>query len=114
MPFINLKTNVTLDENQKHSLKSKLTKSITLIPGKSENYVMCAVEDNVSMMFRGDNTQPLAFVEIKILHSAPKNAYAALTEEICKILKENINVDGNNCYVKFEEAEYWGMDGFMF
>ena len=114
MPFISLKTNVKLDDTKKQSIKSKISKSISLIPGKSEAYLMCAVEDNVSMMFRGDDSQPVAFVEVKIFGSSTKDAYTALTAEICRILQSEAGIDGNCCYVKFEEVEYWGMNGFMF
>ena len=65
MPFINVKTNVNLNDENKHSLMQKLTKSITIIPGKTEAHLMCGV-------------------------------------------------DGSYCYVKFEEIENWGMDGYMF
>lgn len=114
MPFINVKTNVNLNNENKHSLMQKLTKSITIIPGKTEAHLMCAVEDNVPMMFHGDSSQPIAFVEVKILHSSTKEAYANLTAELCKIIKEETGVDGSYCYVKFEEIENWGMDGYMF
>lgn len=114
MPFINVKTSVILDNAKKDVLKSRLSKAISLIPGKSEAYLMCAVEDNISMMFRGSSAEPTAFVEVKILGSSTKQAYADLTAEICNILNKEIGVDSKNCYVKFEECQYWGMDGFMF
>ncbi len=114
MPFINVKTNVSLDENTKNTIKSRASKAISIIPGKSEAYLMCAVEDGVSMMFQGNANKNIAFVEIKILGSSSKENYGRLTAEICNILSEEAGVDGKNCYVKFEEVKYWGMDGFMF
>lgn len=114
MPFINVKTNVSLDENKKTTIKSRVSKAISLIPGKSEAYLMCAVEDGVSMMFQGDDDKNIAFVEVKIFGSSTKENYGRLTVEICNILSEEAGVDGKNCYVKFEEVKYWGMDSFMF
>ncbi|MEE1318067.1 MAG: phenylpyruvate tautomerase MIF-related protein [Ruminococcus sp.] len=114
MPFINVKTSAVLDNAKKETVKSRISKAISLIPGKSEAYLMCAVEDNISMMFRGSSAEPTAFVEVKILGSSTKEAYADLTAEICNILSEEAGVQGRNCYVKFEEVKYWGMDGFMF
>lgn len=75
---------------------------------------MCAVEDGVSMMFQGDDDKNIAFVEVKIFGSSTKENYGRLTAEICNILSEEAGVDGKNCYVKFEEVKYWGMDSFMF
>ena len=36
MPFINVKTNVSVSNEQKISIKSAMGKAITAIPGKSE------------------------------------------------------------------------------
>lgn len=114
MPFINVKTNVQLDSEKKLIIENKLSQAISLIPGKSDKYLMCALEDNISMMFHRDSDINLAFVEVKLLGSSTKDAYADLTAEICNILSDEAEVDGSNCYVKFEEVTYWGMNGFMF
>lgn len=113
MPFINVKTNVQLDGAKKEALNKRLTKAVTLIPGKSEAYIMSAVEDSVSMMFGGKCSEPIAFVSVRILHSAPRAAYEKLTAEICRILADEAGIK-DNCYVEYEEIENWGMNGFMF
>lgn len=114
MPFINVKTNVSLDEKKKFDIQEKLSDAISLIPGKSDRYLMCAVEDKIPMMFHRDNKSNLAFVEVKILGSSTRDAYTDLTAEICRILRDEANIDGDNCYVKFEEVTYWGMNGIVF
>ncbi len=114
MPFIGVKTSAKLSDEKKSIIKSRLSRAISLIPGKSEAYLMCAVEDNISMMFRGTESAGIAFVEVKILGSSTKDNYGRLTEEICNILHEEAGINGSDCYVKFEEVKYWGMDGFMF
>ncbi len=113
MPFVNVKTSVKADEAKKTAVEEKITKSITLLPGKSESHLMCAVEDNVSMMFHGDK-QPTAFVEVKILGKSTRDAYEKLTARICEIMNEELGVSPDFCYVKFEEIENWGYNGFLF
>lgn len=113
MPFVNVKTSVKADEAKKAVIEEKITKSITLLPGKSESHLMCAVEDGVSMMFHGDKANT-AFVEVKILGKSTRAAYEKLTERICEIMKEELGVDPTFCYVKFEEIENWGFNGFLF
>ena len=54
MPFINVKTNAALSGDKKLAIENKLSDAISLIPGKSDRYLMLAVEDNVSMMFHRD------------------------------------------------------------
>lgn len=113
MPFIDVKTSVKVSDDAKNSIEKKLTQSISLLPGKTSSYFMCAVEDNVSMMFHGDK-KPTAFVEVKIFGSSTRRAYEELTARICTVLQEEIGVAPDFCYVKFEEAEHWGFNSFMF
>lgn len=113
MPYINVKTSVAVDEIKKTVIEEKLTKAISIIPGKGPNYFMCSVEDNISFMFHFDK-EPTAFVEVKLLGKSTKEAYGNLTKEICNILKDEIGVSGEYCYVQFTEVENWGYNGFMF
>lgn len=113
MPFINVKTSVKLDDAKKDVIEQKLTDSINLLPGKTASYFMCSVEDGRSMMFHGDKA-PTAFVEVKIFGKSTRAAYEKLTGRICEILDEEAGVDPSFCYVKYEEVENWGFNGFMF
>lgn len=113
MPFINVKTSVKVDDIKKEVIENRLTNSISILPGKTSSYFMCAVEDNISMMFHGDK-KPAAFVEVKIFGKSTGDAYEKLTAEICTILNEEIGVAPDYCYVKFEEVENWGFNNFMF
>ncbi|MBR1731740.1 MAG: hypothetical protein IJ725_04855, partial [Ruminococcus sp.] len=90
MPFIDVKTSVKVDEAKKNSIEKKLTDSISLLPGKTPNYFMCAVEDGVSMMFHGDK-ENTACVEVKIFGKSTREAYEKLTERICGILDEELS-----------------------
>ncbi len=114
MPFINVKTNTELSAQKKQEIENKLSDAISLIPGKSDRYLMLAVEDNISMMFHRDTDCAIAMVEVKIFGSAAKENYTALTKRICEILSDEANVDPSCCYVKFEEVSLWGYNGFMF
>ena len=91
MPFINVKTNAKLNEAQKLAVENALSDAISLIPGKSDRYLMLAVEDGLSMMFHRDAQSPAAMVEVKIFGSAPKSAYEKLTASICDILSREVN-----------------------
>lgn len=114
MPFINVKTNAKIDNDKKLKIENRLSDAISLIPGKSDRYLMLAVEDDISMMFHRDTDGNIAMVEVKIFGSSTKDAYTALTAEICNILNEEADIDASGCYVKFEEVKFWGYNGFMF
>ena len=113
MPFINAKYSDTVTPEKEIEIKSALGEVITLL-GKPERYLMVEIEDNRRLYFGGRNDQPIAYFDISLLHSAPRQSYEKLTARLCEIAKEYMNVDGSNVYVKFEETENWGYDSFMF
>ena len=114
MPFINSKVNVALSEEEKTALKTKLGQAISLIPGKSESWLMVGFEDNCSLYFRGNNNTKLAFVEVKIFGHASERDYDRLTAEICKIYKDVLSIAQDKIYVKYEEVDHWGWNGGNF
>lgn len=114
MPFINSKVTVSLSEEKKETIKSRLGKAIALIPGKSETWLMVGFEDNYSLYFKGNQEDETAFVEVKIFGSTSSQAYDALTLEICKIMQEEAGIPQNRVYVKYEEVENWGWNGNNF
>lgn len=114
MPFINTKVSVTVTPEQETALKTQLGKAISIIRGKSEAWLMLHLEDNCRMYFRGDNSQPIAFVEVKLFGSATSQEYAQLTERITQILSDTLGIAPDHIYVKYEEVEYWGYNGHNF
>lgn len=113
MPFIHAKFSDTVTPENEIKIKSALGEAITLL-GKPERYLMVEIEDNRRLYFGGRNDQPIAYFDVSLLHSAPRQSYEKLTARLCEIAKEYMNVDGSNVYVKFEETENWGYDSFMF
>lgn len=114
MPFINVKTNATIPQEKKEIIKRRLFDSISILPGKSDNYLMVAVEDGLDMAFHRDSASNIAMVTVKIFGGSTKDAYQRLNAAIGMILSDEAAVDGSNCYVVFEEEKYWGFNGFMF
>lgn len=114
MPFINSKVTVKLTEEKKENLKKELGRIIEDIPGKSEKFLMVGFEDNYSLFFRGNKLEYGAFVEVKILGKASKDALNKMTEHICDLFTKELNIPGDAIYVKYEEVEHWGFNGFNF
>lgn len=111
MPCINLKTNLTISEEQERSLRKKLGEAISIFPGKSENWLMLAFEDGCKMAFQGKAEEGIAFVEVKLLGNVDGRAAAQMTKEICKILKEDLKIEPGKAYIRYEPTEYWGWNG---
>ena len=54
MPFINSKVSVQVTPEQEKKLKARLGQAISVIPGKSEQWLMTGFEDNYHLYFRGE------------------------------------------------------------
>lgn len=113
MPFINTMVTTEITHEKEVVLKEKLGKALALI-GKPEAYLMLNFSENCRLWFAGENTEDAAYVEVALLHSAPKASYEKLTEAICDILGEELAIPANRIYVKFSETEYWGWNNMMF
>ena len=113
MPFMQLKTNVAVTEQQETLLKTAFGSAITAIPGKSETWLMVGIEPQYTLYFQGSDA-PAAMVEVSIFGSASDAAYADLTARICKIVAETLHIDASRIYVKYAEIEHWGWNGSNF
>ncbi len=113
MPFINTMVTTEITHDKEEILKAKLGKALSLI-GKPEAYLMLKFEENCRLWFAGSNDEDAAYVEVALLHSAPKASYEKLTEAICDILSSELSIPTGRIYVKFSETEFWGWDGRMF
>lgn len=114
MPFINVKTNAKIPKDKKEIIKRRLFDCISTIPGKSDAYLMVAVQDGIDMAFHRDSKSKMAMVEVKIYGGATKDAYRRLNNAICLVLGDEVGIVNDYCYVVFEEEQYWGHSGFMF
>ena len=114
MPFINVKTNAALSQEKKGIIKRRLFDCISIIPGKSDRYMMVAIEDGLDMAFHRESAANIAFTEVKLFGGSTKDVYQKLTAAICNILSDEADVSGEYSYVKFDETKYWGFNGFMF
>ncbi len=114
MPCIQTKVNVKLSQETERSIKAKLGEAVALIPGKSENWLMLTFEDQCRIWFRGEDSAPAAFVEVKIYGKAPGTVYDKLTARITEILDEELGIAADHIYVKYEEVAHWGWNGSNF
>lgn len=114
MPFIDSKVSVAISEAQEKQLKEGLGRAISLIPGKSEAWLMTGFEDNYHLYFRGENSQPMAFVEVKVFGQENASAFEALTAEITKLFGEVLGIAADHIYIKYEAVSNWGWNGGNF
>lgn len=114
MPMISTKTNVTISPEQELTLKSKLGETISILSGKSERWLMLSFEDKCRLYFQGNNSNPIAYVEVKVFGRIDYSQSNKLTAKICEIFGDVLDIDASNVYIKYEEVEMWGWNGGNF
>ena len=111
MPFIDSKVSVSMTQEKKDRVKTRLGEIISLIPGKSENWLMVGFEDSYDLYFKGNQDEETAFVEVKVFGGASPAVFEKMTEAICQIFNEELAIPKNRIYIKYEEMENWGWNG---
>lgn len=111
MPFIDAKVSVAITPAQEESIKQKLGKAISLIPGKSETWLMLNIQPACHLYFQGNNSEPSAMVEVKLFGAAAPTAYQKMTAEVTKILSSELSIPESRIFVKYDEVQHWGWNG---
>ncbi len=114
MPMIVTKSSTNITEQQEATLTRAFGEAIALLPGKSEEWLMLSFEENARLAFRGDNSRPLCYIEVNLLGKAPREAYDRLTARLCELVEQTLGVMSDGIYIKYEEANTWGYNGFNF
>lgn len=112
MPFIDCKLNVDITKQQEIELKAEFGKAISLIPGKSENWLMVNIQPKCALYFRGSNEKPTAMVSVTVYGKPNPDAYDALTSRLNTILQSVANIE--EMYVSYLETTNFGYNGSNF
>lgn len=114
MPFIDAKVSVKMSKEQEVEIKSALGKAISLIPGKSERWLMTGFQDNYHLYFQGDDSEPMAFIEVRIFGGPDKDAFQRMTAEVTKIFGDVLGIAPDHMYIKYSATMDWGWNGGNF
>ncbi len=116
MPLIKVKTSVANPDRQDtDQLLQQLSASLAQHLGKSESYVMTALEADVPMTF-GGSSDPACYVEIKSIGTMSAPQTQAMSATFCQHLSEALGVLPNRIYIEFADAKpsMWGWNGGTF
>jgi len=113
MPYLRIQTNVEPAPAGVPGLLAAFSKQTAAALGKSESYVMVALDAGVPMLF-GGGYAPLAYVELKSI-GLPERM-EPLARMLCDLIGERLGVPAERVYIEFTDtpAERWGWNGGTF
>lgn len=110
MPFINVKTTVTLDSSKKETLSSEIIGITRECLGKGENWVMTGFEDNASLFFQG-SAKDAAYVEVKTFGTPSSAGTNQMTARLNAALSRALSVPSDRIYIAYYPTNAWGWNG---
>lgn len=113
MPFIHTRVNRPISQEQEKALARQYGQAVSLL-GKSESWLMLQFEDQCRLYFKGSDSEPLAFVNVKLYGGAGREAYARMTSRVTEILNDVLSIPAGGVYVEYEETDHWGWQGSNF
>ena len=92
MPVIHTHVSVTTTPEQREALKNAYGEAISILPGKSEGWLMCPFEDGMPIYFAGDDKEPAAYVEINAFGRSPvsPDTWERLGQAVMKAVHETL------------------------
>lgn len=113
MPFIDSKVTVKISPEKEEAIKQRLGQAIAIV-GKSESFLMVGFQDEYTLYFKGARCEKAAFVEVKVFGSVNSQACNHMTEEICNIYEEELEIPASNIYITYQGIADWGWNGGNF
>lgn len=114
MPYLLIRTNNSLGQEEKQQLLAKGSGLVANSLGKSERYVMTSMECDVAMLFGGQN-EPCAYLELKSI-GLPGDHTATLSLSLCGLISEELGIPTDRIYIEFSDAprHMWGWNNTTF
>jgi phenylpyruvate tautomerase PptA (4-oxalocrotonate tautomerase family) len=114
MPYLNIQTNQPLTTEAEAKLLGAASRHVAEALGKSEQYVMVAVQASVPMRFAGSD-EPTACLELKSI-GLPEGDTPALSAGLCELIRQQLGIETERIYIEFTNVPraLWGWNGGTF
>ena len=117
MPLIKVQTSLAAPASDAvDALLKTLSAELSQQLGKSEAYVMTALEAETPMTFGGTADEPVGYVEIKNIGTLTPTQTKAISQAICQHLETQLGIPQQRTYIAFADSErhLWGWNGKTF
>lgn len=112
MPYLKIQTNQAID--QKEDIIKKASGIVAEQLGKSEKYVMVALEPDFDMSF-GGNSELTAFLQLKSI-GLPESQTKKISSALSDFIERELGIPKDRIYIEFTDVarSYWGWNGSTF
>jgi len=110
MPYVQVNLSQTLSDDEKKTVSDLISKSISLIPGKTPEVTMINVADGCSMRM-GYSTDPVIFIDVRMFRQSPHEGKNDFVREVTENLASMFNVNPGYIYFNITEHDNWGSNG---
>lgn len=110
MPHITVTTNRPISAADEARLKAALADIISLVPRKSEKWLMCSFQGNQALWMSGTE-DPAAIVDLKLFGKLPVDVFPVLVKKLTDLLAGALEIPPERIYVSCLETPYWGWNG---
>lgn len=114
MPYIHVSTSKKVTDADKERIMKDLGQKISILKGKSEQWLMVKVSDEQAMCFQGDKVEPCAIIEVSVYGTFSGPEYQRLTGALTETVESIASIPGERIYVKYFETPHWGWKGSNF
>ena len=111
MPFVRVKTNRTFEPSAELELKTRIGEAISLIPGKSEDFLLLTFEDDMHIWWHGSNEHPVVYIEASAFATEDRKGYPEFTEAVTQAFSEVLQMPAENVYIQFSDIPGWSVGG---
>lgn len=114
MPYLKIQTNIEIPADKEETIAKRLSVTVAEALGKSERYVMVALEPTAPVLLGGE-AAPCAYLELKSI-GLPEELTAQLSQTLCEAISAELNIPGERIYIEFANAprHLWGWNGGTF
>lgn len=75
---------------------------------------MLGFEDNCRLWLRGDDSQPMVYIEAAIWGNEGHLGYDKFTAEVTRIFNDVLGISPDCIYIRYSDIPDWGVDGMNF
>ena len=111
MPYLLLNTSKTLTTEQRETVKAELGKLISILPDKSEEYLMLDFSEGRPMYFRGLPADSYAFIELRLWGKSPPQAKKQFVQQVFRLMDHVLGIKENDLFINVLEFDDWGFAG---